>query len=93
MNTNKKSRTPKRTAGAKEQRAGDGRPETTDLLRTAYDREREHRWRPRRPLEMEATWLHVFRCACCERVRREEYRREPASAVCTFCVQAAGQPV
>ena len=64
-----------------------------DPFRAAMDREREHRRRPRWPLEMDTTWAHVFRCVCCNRQRREEFRREPDSEVCTFCVQAAGQPI
>jgi hypothetical protein len=68
-----------------------GMLEVMDRLRTAFEREREHRRRPPWPLEMDTTWAHVFRCACCGRQRREEHRREPRSEVCSFCVAEAGQ--
>ena len=66
--------------------------EVRDLLRAALDREREHR-RIRRPPETDTSWAHVFRCVCCNRLRREEYRREPDSEVCVLCVAAAGQQI
>ena len=87
MNTGKKLR-PRH--GAKLNGAGAGMMEVPDRLRAAFEREREHQRRPRWPLEMEATWIHVFRCVCCNRRRREEHRREPRSEVCVFCVREAG---
>ena len=61
-----------------------------DRLQVAFERERDHRRQPRWPLEMEAAWLHSFRCVCCNRLRPEEHRREQASEVCVFCVREAG---
>jgi hypothetical protein len=67
--------------------------EVTDRLQTAFERERQHRRRPLWPPEFESTLVHVFKCVCCERERREEDRREPDSEVCIYCVLAAGQAV
>ena len=42
------------------------------------------------PMEWETAAEHVFRCVCCERMRREEDRREPESEVCVQCVREGG---
>lgn len=60
-----------------------------DRIAAAFAREREAR-RCVAPLEYESALAHVFECACCGRIRREEERREPDSEVCVRCVRAAG---
>ena len=60
-----------------------------DLIMRAFAREREAR-RVVRPMEYETVLAHVFRCACCGKIRPEEERREPRSEVCLSCVREAG---
>lgn len=42
------------------------------------------------PMECETAAEHVSRCVGCERLRREEDRREPESEVCVQCEREAG---
>lgn len=50
---------------------------------------------PKLPIKLEAqeqdsTYLHVFRCDLCQKVRPDEDRREPLSNICRHCVEAVG---
>jgi hypothetical protein len=61
-----------------------------DRIARAFAREREHTRVPLLPMEFDCVLAHVFRCACCNRVRDEKERREPESNLCLRCVREAG---
>lgn len=79
-----------RRKGLKGRKGLEGQEGFRDRIAAAFERERGDRTFPRRPLECDTTYAHVFRCVCCGRKRREEDRREPNSEVCIQCVEEAG---
>jgi hypothetical protein len=64
--------------------------EVPDPLKRATERERSHRRVVGFSLNRYATRAEVFRCVCCEKLRRVEDRREADSEVCIHCVNEAG---
>ena len=61
----------------------------SEFLFKALKRDRELQ-RPAWPMELHSSYDHVFRCELCNRLRRDEQRREPDSEICIKCVEEAG---